>query len=51
MLDNHTYNLMNQIVQEHKSIWRINKEYQKDAGDCSDCKALWKEVASTKKDQ
>lgn len=50
MLDNHAYNLMTQLVQEHKSLWRIRNEYSKDAGDCVDCKAFWTKLEKDKED-
>lgn len=41
MFDNHLYNLINQLVEEHKSLWRIKKMYKKDSGKCNACKNLW----------
>ncbi len=41
MLDNHVYNLMEQIVEESKTLWRIRKTYKQDAGDCAQCLAFW----------
>lgn len=41
MLENHIYNLMEQIVYESKSLWRIKKAYKQDAGDCAQCLAFW----------
>jgi len=48
MLNNHTYNLLLQITEENKSLWRIKNEYEKDADGCSDCLAFWKMLASHK---
>jgi hypothetical protein len=48
MLDNHIYNLLRQIVEEHTSLWRIKNEYLKDAGGCADCKAFWEKLAEDK---
>ncbi len=48
MLDNHVYNLMNQMVQEHKSLWRIKNMYIEDAQDCSSCKEFWQKMAADK---
>lgn len=48
MKDNHFYNLMNQMVQEHKSLWRIKNEYKKDAGDCGDCEKFWQKLEEEK---
>ncbi len=46
--DNNLYNLMTQLVQEQKSLWRIKDEYMKDAGKDKDLKAFWAEVAAEK---
>ena len=48
MLDNHVYNLINQLVQEHKSLWRIKNMYMKDAGDCEECADFWNKMAEEK---
>lgn len=48
MMDNHAYNLMMQMVQEHKSLWRIKNEYEKDSGNCAQCKAFWKKMEQDK---
>ena len=50
MLDNHVYNLMRQMVEEHTSLWRISNEYKKDAADCADCKAFWDKLEKDKND-
>jgi len=50
MFENHVYNLMMQLVQENKSLWRVKDEYKKDAGDCADCIAFWKKMEADKKD-
>jgi hypothetical protein len=41
MFDNNTYNLMAQMVEEHKSLYRIKNYYKEDARDCEECKAFW----------
>jgi len=48
MLDNHIYNLMNQLVVEHKSLWRIKKMYKEDAQGCDDCIAFWEKMEQDK---
>lgn len=48
MLDNHLYNLMAQMVQENKSLWRIKNQYLRDADNCEDCKKLWEKMAADK---
>lgn len=50
MLDNHAYNLANQLTQEHKSLWRIKERYLEDAGDCSDCRAFWERMQKDKEE-
>jgi hypothetical protein len=47
MKDNTLYNLMTQLTQEARSLWRIKNEYQKDAKE-KEVKAFWKEVAIEK---
>lgn len=49
MHDNHGYNLMHQMVQEHKSLWRITKMYGKDAKKCKSCLAFWKKMEKDKR--
>jgi hypothetical protein len=51
MMDNHLYNLMVQLVHEHKSLWRIKNKYMEDAGDCVDCKKFWEEMSKDKEAQ
>ena len=50
MLDNHAYNLVLQLTQEHKSLWRIKNEYLKDAGDCEECKKFWGKMEKEKEE-
>ncbi len=50
MLKNHLYNLMEQIIEESKSLWRINNTYKKDASGCSSCTALWDKLEKDKED-
>lgn len=50
MFENHSYNLINQLTQEHKSLWRIQKMYQADAGSCEACKVFWEKMEKDKKD-
>lgn len=48
MLNNHLYNLMLQMTEEHKSLWRIKNEYKKDSKFCAKCKAFWKRLDADK---
>jgi hypothetical protein len=47
LLDDHIYNLMMQLIEENKSLWRIKKNYQKEA-DCEDCRVFWKRLEKEK---
>jgi len=46
--NNNLYNLMTQLVQEQKSLWRIQNEYSKDAAKDKELKGFWMEVAAEK---
>lgn len=48
MINNHLYNLMLQLVQEQKSLWRIKNSYMKDHDNCSDCKVFWEKMLADK---
>jgi tryptophanyl-tRNA synthetase len=50
MQENHIYNLMLQITEEHKSVWRMENEYKQDARNCNECKNLWQKIATNKQD-
>ncbi|MEI8224256.1 MAG: hypothetical protein WCG20_04020 [bacterium] len=47
MKNNNLYNLMTQLTQESRSLWRIKNEYSKDAKD-KELKVFWKELAAEK---
>jgi len=51
MQDNHVYNLMKQYVQEHKSLWRIKRDYIKDAKGHADTVAFWKKMQKEKEER
>lgn len=51
MHNNHIYNLISQLTQEHRSLWRIKKYYLKDAGNCKKCKELWRKLHQQKEEQ
>lgn len=51
MYNNHIYNLMSQLVQEHRSLWRLRKHYLKDAKGCKKCKDLWQRLIKEKEEQ
>lgn len=48
MFDNHLYNLMLQLVEEHKALWRIKKMYKKDVKNCKKCKIFWSKLEKDK---
>jgi len=50
MFDNHSYNLMNQLVQEHKSLWRIKNDYLEDAEGCAECVEFWEKMVADKEE-
>ena len=50
MLHNHIYNILMQLTEENKSLWRIKNEYKNDADACDDCLKLWSELEKTKEE-
>jgi hypothetical protein len=50
MLENHLYNLLEQIVDESKSLWRIKKRYKQDAGGCTKCVTFWEKLEQDKEE-
>lgn len=48
MKNNNLYNLMTQLTQEARSLWRIKNEYKKDAGKNAELKKFWAEIAMEK---
>lgn len=48
MHKNHLYNMMCQLVQEDKSLWRISDAYLKDAKGCKECTEFWKKMKGDK---
>ncbi|MCD8507925.1 MAG: hypothetical protein LRY41_03060 [Candidatus Pacebacteria bacterium] len=48
MSHNHTYNLMNQLTQEMKSLWRIEKHYIPEAQTDQE-RELFEDMARVKK--
>ncbi len=48
MKNNNLYNLMTQLTQEARSLWRIKNDYMKDAGKSKELKQFWTEVANEK---
>lgn len=50
MYDNNLYNLFAQLVEEHKSLWRIKDTYKKDAQMCRECVDFWEKLEKDKED-
>lgn len=48
MKSNNTYNLMMQLTQEAKSLWRIKDQYMKDAEGSDACLAFWEKMVADK---
>lgn len=51
MTNNHVYNLMKQLVQENKSLWRIKNNYLKDSEGCDECQIFWEKMGETKEEK
>ncbi len=51
MLRNNVFNLMNQAVQESKSLWRIKNQYTAEAVGSDDIMAVWKKIEKSKEEQ
>lgn len=49
-MNNYDFNLVNQLVQEQKSLWRIESHYINEARDEEE-KAFWESVRDVKKSQ
>jgi hypothetical protein len=48
MLDNNSYNLMAQLVEESQSLWRIKNTYKRDASMCQECEEFWQRLERDK---
>lgn len=51
MIRNNLFNLMNQSIQESKSLWRIKNHYMQEAVGSDDIMNLWKEMEKSKEEQ
>jgi len=47
-MDNHDFNIINQLVEEQKSLWRIENHYMSEARDEEE-REVWKQVLNQKK--
>jgi len=50
MFSNNLYNLMMQVTIEHTSLWRIKKEYMKDAKLSTASKKFWMKMIKDKEE-
>jgi hypothetical protein len=50
MLDNNTYNLMEQLEIENRSLWRIKNYYKNDASMNNESKQLWNFIEKDKEE-
>jgi hypothetical protein len=50
MTDNNLYNLMTQLTQESRSLWRIENEYSADAEGDAAATAFWDKLADDKRE-
>jgi len=48
MLKDELYNLMNQLVEESRSLKRIDEIYPGDAAECEECKVFWGKMKKDK---
>ena len=48
MLQNNVYNLMEQITEESRSLWRIRNSYLRDSEGCKECLDFWRKLAQDK---
>jgi hypothetical protein len=48
MLDNDTYNLMEQLEIESRSLWRIENDYKNDASTDNETRQLWNLIEKDK---
>ncbi|MBD3329990.1 hypothetical protein GF354_00495 [Candidatus Peregrinibacteria bacterium] len=50
MVKNELYNLLIQLTEELKSLWRIEKMYDEDSGDCTECQEFWDKMKKDKEE-
>lgn len=48
MLKNHVYDLIAQMAEENKSLWRIKTMYKTDSDVCDECMNFWNELEKEK---
>ena len=50
MLDNNTYDLLEQLLIENQSLWRIKNSYRNDAGMDNETKQVWNFIEKDKEE-
>ena len=50
MLDNNTYDLMEQLLVENRSLWRIKNNYKNDSASDNESKQLWRVIEKDKEE-
>ena len=50
MLDNNTYNILEQLTNENKSLWRIKNSYKKDSATDNESLKLWEKIEKDKEE-
>jgi hypothetical protein len=50
MLDNETYDLMEQLLVENKSLWRIKNNYKDDSAMDDETRQVWNRIEKDKED-
>ncbi|MFO8051738.1 MAG: hypothetical protein R6V01_08590 [Thermoplasmatota archaeon] len=50
MLENRVYNLMEQLVEESQSLYRIKNDYKSDSSGCDSCMEFWKKMEKDKEE-
>ncbi len=48
MLNNHAYDLLAQLTEEHKSLWRMREMYESDSDRCPQCQEMWQRLEEQK---
>ncbi|MHA2060550.1 MAG: hypothetical protein ACW976_07215 [Candidatus Ranarchaeia archaeon] len=51
MLNNHTFNLVQYLVDEQKTLRRIREKFKNDAETCPMCTEYWKNLEKEKAEQ
>jgi len=44
LYDNNSFNLLRQMVQEHKLLWQIKNNYKSDAASSPECHEFWEKL-------